>query len=80
MVAWLVGWLVEGWVDADTILIGGHAQDDLFAQPLIMTSFVSEAGGNDRQYLLCKDMVSLRKVVEDAWSRSNMGMAQNVES
>jgi len=38
---------------------------------LIMTSFVSQAGGNERQYMPVKDMAALRKVVEDKLHEHN---------
>jgi len=50
---------------------GNIPKEDMFAQPLIMTSFVSQAGGNERQYLPVKDMPSLRKVVEDKLAEHN---------
>eukprot|EP00927_Polykrikos_kofoidii_P041032 TRINITY_DN34968_c0_g2_i1.p1 TRINITY_DN34968_c0_g2~~TRINITY_DN34968_c0_g2_i1.p1 ORF type:complete len:3218 (+),score=730.51 TRINITY_DN34968_c0_g2_i1:1253-9655(+) len=50
---------------------GNLQHDELFAQPLIMTSFVSQAGGNDRKFLLVKDMPSLKKVVEDKLAEYN---------
>jgi dynein heavy chain len=43
----------------------GIQKDELFAAPLVFTSFVSQAGGNERMYLPVKDAQSLRKVVED---------------
>jgi dynein heavy chain len=43
----------------------GMSKDELFAQPLIFTSFVSQAGGNERQYLPVKDGASLKKVLDD---------------
>jgi len=46
-------------------------KDDLFAEPLIWTSFVSQAGGNDRQYLPVKDMPTLKKVIEDKLGEYN---------
>jgi dynein heavy chain len=49
----------------------GVPKDELFAQPLMMTSFVSQAGGNERQYLLVKDAPSLKKVVEDKLGEYN---------
>jgi dynein heavy chain len=42
----------------------GIAKEDLFAAPLIFTSFVSQAMGNERQYIPVKDMPSLKKVME----------------
>ena len=42
----------------------GTSKEDLFAAPNIMTSFVSQAGGNERNYLPVKDMASLKGVVE----------------
>lgn len=50
---------------------GSIPKDDLFAQPLIMTSFVSAATGSERYYLLAKDMPSLKKVVEDKLTEYN---------
>jgi dynein heavy chain len=49
----------------------GINKDDLFAQPLVLTSFVSQAGGNERMYLPAKDMTSLRKVLEDKLNEYN---------
>jgi len=46
-------------------------KDDMFSQPLIMTSFVSQAMGNDRFYLPVKDMPSLKKVVEEKLAEYN---------
>lgn len=46
-------------------------KDDLFSVPLIMTSFVSQAGGNERQYLPVKDMPQIKKVVEDKLNEHN---------
>ncbi|CAE8597984.1 unnamed protein product [Polarella glacialis] len=46
-------------------------KDDMFAMPLIQTSFVSQAGGNERQYLPVKDMVSLKKVMQDKLTEYN---------
>jgi len=46
-------------------------KEEMFAYPLIMTSFVSQAGGNERQYLPAKDYPSLRKVVEDKLAEHN---------
>jgi dynein heavy chain len=40
-------------------------KDEIFWEPLIFTSFVTQAGGNERQYMPSKDMPSLKKVVED---------------
>lgn len=54
---------------------GNMPKDDLFAQPLLMTSFVSQAGGNEREYLLVKDMPSLKKVVEDKLNEHNETLA-----
>jgi dynein heavy chain len=51
--------------------IPGMSKDELFHEPLIMTSFVSVAGGNDKMYLPAKDMPSLRKVVEDKLAEYN---------
>ncbi|CAK0903564.1 unnamed protein product [Prorocentrum cordatum] len=53
----------------------GMSKDDLFAQPLIMTSFVSQAGGNERQYLPVKDGAHLKKVVEDKLGEYNEAYA-----
>eukprot|EP00931_Biecheleriopsis_adriatica_P107676 TRINITY_DN819_c0_g1_i4.p1 TRINITY_DN819_c0_g1~~TRINITY_DN819_c0_g1_i4.p1 ORF type:complete len:2563 (-),score=618.44 TRINITY_DN819_c0_g1_i4:48-7736(-) len=50
---------------------GGIPKDDMFAQPLIMTSFVSQAMGNDRFYLAVKDMPTLKKVVEEKLNEYN---------
>ena len=44
---------------------GSIPKDDLFAQPLIITSFVSAAQGSERFYLPAKDMPSLKNVVEN---------------
>eukprot|EP00746_Dinoflagellata_sp_MGD_P094656 gnl/MRDRNA2_/MRDRNA2_37720_c0_seq1.p1 gnl/MRDRNA2_/MRDRNA2_37720_c0~~gnl/MRDRNA2_/MRDRNA2_37720_c0_seq1.p1 ORF type:complete len:2173 (+),score=502.56 gnl/MRDRNA2_/MRDRNA2_37720_c0_seq1:470-6520(+) len=49
----------------------GISKDELFAEPLLMTSFVSVAGGNDKLYLPVKDMQSLKKVVEDKLNEYN---------
>jgi len=46
-------------------------KDDLFQAPVILTSFVSEAGGNDRVYMQVKDMMQLKKVVEDKLTEHN---------
>lgn len=51
--------------------LGNIPKEDMFADPLLMTSFVSEAGGNERQYLPAKDMPSLRKVMEDKLNEYN---------
>jgi len=50
---------------------GTIPKEDMFAQPLIMTSFVSQAGGNERQYLPVKDMPSLRTVMEAKLAEHN---------
>ena len=50
---------------------GSIPKDDLFSQPLIMTSFVSAAQGNERFYLPVKDMPTLKKVVEDKLNEYN---------
>merc|ERR1719506_1933635 len=42
----------------------GTSKEELFAQPLIMTSFVSLAQGNQQHYLAVKDFASLKKVLE----------------
>ena len=44
---------------------GSIPKEDLFSLPLIMTSFVSQAQGNERFYLPAKDMPTLKKVVDD---------------
>eukprot|EP00929_Paragymnodinium_shiwhaense_P077081 TRINITY_DN3967_c0_g2_i2.p1 TRINITY_DN3967_c0_g2~~TRINITY_DN3967_c0_g2_i2.p1 ORF type:complete len:4576 (+),score=1729.31 TRINITY_DN3967_c0_g2_i2:93-13820(+) len=43
----------------------GNMKDEMFVQPLLITSFVSQAMGNDRKYLAVKDMPTMKKVVED---------------
>ncbi|CAK0818712.1 unnamed protein product [Prorocentrum cordatum] len=53
----------------------GMSKEDLFAQPLIFTSFVSQAGGNERQYLPVKDGAHLKKVVEDKLNEYNEAYA-----
>eukprot|EP00928_Gymnodinium_smaydae_P023763 TRINITY_DN1947_c0_g1_i2.p1 TRINITY_DN1947_c0_g1~~TRINITY_DN1947_c0_g1_i2.p1 ORF type:complete len:4562 (+),score=1174.36 TRINITY_DN1947_c0_g1_i2:66-13751(+) len=50
---------------------GNLQKDEFFAQPLIFTSFVSQAGGNERQYLPVKEQAALRKVVEDKLNEYN---------
>ena len=50
---------------------GSIPKDDLFSQPLIITSFVSQAQGNERFYLPAKDMPTLKKVVEDKLNEYN---------
>merc|ERR1719247_2877787 len=42
----------------------GISKDELFAEPLIFTSFCSMLGGNDKVYLPIKEMSSLKDVVE----------------
>jgi dynein heavy chain len=49
----------------------GISKDDLFAPPLLMTSFISQAGGNERMYLPVKDMPQLKKVCEDKLTEYN---------
>ncbi|OXB72394.1 UNVERIFIED_CONTAM: hypothetical protein H355_012866 [Colinus virginianus] len=39
--------------------------DALFEKPNVMTSFVSESGGNDRVYLPVKDMDQLKQVLDE---------------
>jgi len=50
---------------------GNISKDEMFAQPLIMTSFVSQAMGNDRMYLPVKDMPSLKQCVEGKLAEYN---------
>ena len=54
---------------------GNIPKEDLFSQPLIMTSFVSQAQGNERFYLPVKDMPTLKKVVEDKLHEYNENFA-----
>eukprot|EP00744_Colponema_vietnamica_P000937 GILI01001621.1.p1 GENE.GILI01001621.1~~GILI01001621.1.p1 ORF type:complete len:2798 (-),score=990.63 GILI01001621.1:124-7776(-) len=46
-------------------------QEELFAEPLIFTSFVSAHGGNDKAYLPIKDTPQLKKVLEDKLNEYN---------
>jgi dynein heavy chain len=43
----------------------GISKEELFAEPLVFTSFTSQAGGNDKVYLPIKDMAGLKKIVDD---------------
>jgi dynein heavy chain len=42
----------------------GTSKDELFAQPLLMTSFVSVYGGNEKMFLPVKDQPQIKQVLE----------------
>ena len=42
----------------------GVQKDELFAEPLLFTSFVSVAGGNDKKYMAVKDAPQIKQVLE----------------
>ncbi|CAE8644925.1 unnamed protein product [Polarella glacialis] len=46
-------------------------REELFAQPCVVTSFVSEATGPDRHYLPVRDMAQLKSVLEDRLAHYN---------
>jgi len=47
------------------------SKEELFSQPLIFTSFMTQAGGNERMYVTVKDTASLKKVVEEKLNEYN---------
>ena len=52
------------------------SMDELFCPDLICTSFVSQHGGNEKQYMMTKDMGTLRKCLEEKLAEYNESFAE----
>jgi len=52
-------------------LVQFSSKDELFAEPLIFTTFMSQCGGNDKVYLPIKDMQSLKTTLDDQLRQYN---------
>ncbi len=51
------------------------SKDELYAEPLIFTSFMTQIGGSDRSYLPIKDISSLRAALDDQLRQYNESFA-----
>jgi dynein heavy chain len=47
------------------------SKEELFAEPLIFTTFMSKIGGNDKVYLPAKDMTTLKSTLDDQLRQHN---------